>query len=138
VRTEPLAHVIPFRIHKNIPRLPSKSNQPKRPVGRPKNDREHYMFKLNPGSATCFGGLKTLKECPEAKSSNERSFGSPAAGVSTDREGKCPKHALFHRTDEGAPGPGAAGRRLALRNQIRRLSGLGLQRRQRCAPGLTQ
>jgi bifunctional non-homologous end joining protein LigD len=33
-----------------------------------------------------------------------RSFGSLAAGVSTNREGKCSKDALFHRTDEGTPG----------------------------------
>jgi hypothetical protein len=57
---------------------------------------------LNPRSATCFGGSKTSKECPEAKSSNVRSFGSLVAGALTNREGKCPKDALFHRTDAGA------------------------------------
>jgi hypothetical protein len=32
-----------------------------------------------------------------------RSFGSLVAGIMTKREGKCPKGALIHRTDEGAP-----------------------------------
>jgi hypothetical protein len=34
---------------------------------------------------------------------NERSFGSLAARVLTNREGKGTKVALFHRTDEGTP-----------------------------------
>ncbi len=46
------------------------------------------------------------------KSSNERSFGSLVAGVLTNREGNCPEEALFHRTDEGAPGPEIANGRL--------------------------
>jgi hypothetical protein len=56
---------------------------------------------------------QTSKECPGAKSSNERSFSSLGARILTNREGKYPKGTFFHRTDEGAPGREAAGRRLA-------------------------
>jgi hypothetical protein len=34
------------------------SNQPKRPVGRPKNGREHYMFKLKPAVSDMLWQLK--------------------------------------------------------------------------------
>src|SRR5262249_11325482 len=93
---------------------------------------------LSRRSVTCFGDSSRSKECPEAKSSNVVLFDSPAAGALTNREGKCPKGALFHRTDEGAPGREAARRRLALRNQTRWVPGIGFQRRNECAPGLTQ
>jgi hypothetical protein len=61
VRPNPLAHEIPFRIHKNIPHLPSKSNQAKRPVGRPKNDREQYMFKLKPWVSDLLWRLENIE-----------------------------------------------------------------------------
>src|SRR6516162_9134655 len=53
-------------------------------------------------------------------------------------ESRHSKRLLFHRTDEGTPGRETTGRRLALRNQTRWLSGTGLQRRQGCTPSLPQ
>jgi hypothetical protein len=97
------------------------------------------MFKLKPqGQQLALAARKTSKECPGAESSNEQSFGSLGAGILTNPEGKYPKGTFFHRTDEGPSGRETPGRRLALRNKIRRLSGTGFQGRQRCAAGLTE
>jgi len=86
-------------------------------------------------SATCFGGSKTSKECPEA---NVRSFGSPAAEVLSTHETNQRQATIFHRTDAGAPSREAPRRRLVVRGQARRLPSTSLQGRQRCATYLAQ
>jgi hypothetical protein len=62
-RREPnlLAHAMRFRIHKNIRRLARKSNQSKRPKGRPRNDRQHYMFRLKPEVSDLLWRLKDVE-----------------------------------------------------------------------------
>jgi hypothetical protein len=41
--------------------LPKKSKQPKCPRGRPRNDREHYMFKLKPDVSDMLWQLKEIE-----------------------------------------------------------------------------
>ena len=53
--------MVAFHVHKNTRHLARKSNQPKRPRGRPKNDREHYMFKLKPEVSDLLWRLKDIE-----------------------------------------------------------------------------
>jgi hypothetical protein len=53
--------VVAFHVHKNTWHLARKSNQPKRPRGRPRNDRKHYMFKLKPEVSGLLWRLKEIE-----------------------------------------------------------------------------
>jgi hypothetical protein len=92
---------------------------------------------LNPRSATCFDSSKTSKECPEANRRTCDHSASPPQGIE-HHETNQRQPPIFHRTNAGAPSHQTPRRRLVVRGQARRLSGIGLLGRQCCAAHLAQ